>query len=87
MQPKQTPVRTAALTVSVSTVRATVTHRDGVEAYYVTVVVDDTPTQRHQGKAYAGWTVGETSLRAETSGDAARIHGDAVDALYGVTQA
>lgn len=87
MQPKQTPVRTAVLTVSVSTVRATVTHRDGVEAYYVTVVFDDTPDQLHQGKTYAGWTVGKLSVRAETSEDAARIHGDAVDALYGVTQA
>lgn len=87
MQPKQTPVRTAALTVSVSTVRATVLHRDGVEAYYVTAVVDDTPDQRHQGKTYAGWTVGGRGLRADTSEGAAGNHGDALGALHGVAQA
>jgi hypothetical protein len=87
MQPKQTPVRTAVLTVSVSTVRATATHRDGVETYYITVVFDDSPDKRHSGKVYAGWTVDKESRRAETPEDATRIHGEAVGALYGVEHA
>lgn len=83
MEPKQTPVHTATLAVTVSTVKVTTP----TEVFYDTAVFDDSPDRRHHGKTYAGWTVGKLSRRAETPEDAAKNHGDAVGALYDVTQA